>query len=423
MEGFLQLPGWRWLFFIEGLVCIGLGITCWYLLPDFPETTKFITPSDRLVATSRVKDDDEELDTVVSTSNGKKGLSTAAAKGKAPAASTAPAIPSLLTIPQPPPYTFQMVQVKDILSDPQFHLFALTYLLVAMSLDALSFLAPEIAAGTFTYGSGVTGYSIDAALVSVAPYGVACGLAIMWSYRSDRTGDRGLHVSAALVLAAFGFLVIALTPETSWAPQQGLNESQVAEEANVQAGGDGGVAVGAVRYFLGLLPASVGLLGALPCLLAFAMDRAHGITARETAAAMVTALGSVGCGVLVPFLFPPMNMPDEDAIGVAAWGHGYTFGSGMCALSCFVAAGLGILLRWMKRREDEGMWGRGPGLRRLLNDAGEKGAWDDCDESMEQIHIGNEGWGALPSEYGKGSISDLGESDARLAPKGRVGFV
>jgi predicted MFS family arabinose efflux permease len=48
------LAGWRAIFFYEGVPSVILGILTWFILPDFPQTTYFFTPKERLVAVHRL---------------------------------------------------------------------------------------------------------------------------------------------------------------------------------------------------------------------------------------------------------------------------------------------------------------------------------------------------------------------------------
>ena len=44
MEGKLGIRAWRWLFYIEGAITIFVALCAIIILPDFPETEKFLTP-------------------------------------------------------------------------------------------------------------------------------------------------------------------------------------------------------------------------------------------------------------------------------------------------------------------------------------------------------------------------------------------
>ncbi|KAI9270470.1 major facilitator superfamily domain-containing protein [Phascolomyces articulosus] len=49
------LPAWKWLFIIEGSIAISLGIIGYFLLPDFPHNTLWLTPEERNLAVLRVQ--------------------------------------------------------------------------------------------------------------------------------------------------------------------------------------------------------------------------------------------------------------------------------------------------------------------------------------------------------------------------------
>jgi MFS family permease len=49
------LVGWRWLFLLEGAPSILAGIMILFVLPDYPETTKFLTPEESKLAVARME--------------------------------------------------------------------------------------------------------------------------------------------------------------------------------------------------------------------------------------------------------------------------------------------------------------------------------------------------------------------------------
>jgi MFS family permease len=62
LGGAMGLPGWRWLFIIEGALSFAFGIGAVFVLPDFPESTTgsatwLLTPEERMVAIERMKRD------------------------------------------------------------------------------------------------------------------------------------------------------------------------------------------------------------------------------------------------------------------------------------------------------------------------------------------------------------------------------
>ncbi|PPQ73434.1 hypothetical protein CVT25_001292 [Psilocybe cyanescens] len=65
MEGKLGHAAWRWLFFIEGSLTIAIAILAIFILPDFPETTRWLTDDERALALRRLQEDmgsDEEME-------------------------------------------------------------------------------------------------------------------------------------------------------------------------------------------------------------------------------------------------------------------------------------------------------------------------------------------------------------------------
>lgn len=47
MDGVAGLRGWRWIFILEGLPTVILGISCWWLLADEPETAFYLTQDEK----------------------------------------------------------------------------------------------------------------------------------------------------------------------------------------------------------------------------------------------------------------------------------------------------------------------------------------------------------------------------------------
>ncbi|KAL4951873.1 MFS general substrate transporter [Aspergillus filifer] len=62
MDGVRNLAAWRWLFIIEGLATIVLGVIAMIVLPDFPGTTKWLTEPERIVAQARLAIDAGSVD-------------------------------------------------------------------------------------------------------------------------------------------------------------------------------------------------------------------------------------------------------------------------------------------------------------------------------------------------------------------------
>ncbi|KAH8879473.1 MFS general substrate transporter [Thozetella sp. PMI_491] len=55
LNGVGGYSGWRWLFFIEGLISFVFGVASYWLFPDSPETAYFLTPEERRLGKERLR--------------------------------------------------------------------------------------------------------------------------------------------------------------------------------------------------------------------------------------------------------------------------------------------------------------------------------------------------------------------------------
>ncbi|KAI5926451.1 MFS transporter [Camillea tinctor] len=54
LNGVRGIPGWRWLFIIEGSMSCFVGCFIWYIMPDYPSKTKFLSEEERILACQRL---------------------------------------------------------------------------------------------------------------------------------------------------------------------------------------------------------------------------------------------------------------------------------------------------------------------------------------------------------------------------------
>ncbi|KAI5119148.1 hypothetical protein M0805_005227 [Coniferiporia weirii] len=57
LDGARGIAGWRWLLLIEGVASSFAGLFTWMILPDWPATTKWLTPEETFLAVQRLKYD------------------------------------------------------------------------------------------------------------------------------------------------------------------------------------------------------------------------------------------------------------------------------------------------------------------------------------------------------------------------------
>lgn len=54
MAGVAGLAGWKWIFILEGLVPVAVSLVLYFLLPDKPETARFLSPRERQFVVNRI---------------------------------------------------------------------------------------------------------------------------------------------------------------------------------------------------------------------------------------------------------------------------------------------------------------------------------------------------------------------------------
>ena len=343
-SGSLGIPGWKTYVFLEilitfnsiyllqGSLCFAVGGLILLYLPNYPETAAFLTQADRTLAIARGRDGEAPRNVV-----DRKSTQTH---------------PTL----NAPSVIVDTYILKEALCDPRLWIFSISFFLVWSSLDTASFLAPQTSITSFEIKpeyqrhfnhtgmddlvSDLKDASVHSVILSSVPYILGSVIAVPVSMHSDTVGERALHACIPLLVSACGFLFLTLVPPT-------------------YAGG------GPARYFTGLLPAVGGILSGLPSLIAYAMDGTFGETHRSIFASVVPCLGlAFGSLPLLSGMFPISQEP------------GYWMGN--LILSCFLIAACALILgiRWLNSAQESDVWGKPPGLRRLLNDQEEERAWE-----------------------------------------------
>ncbi|KAH7325632.1 major facilitator superfamily transporter [Stachybotrys elegans] len=163
LNGHAGLAGWQWLFILEGIPAILVGVMVWFWLPDYPQTASWLTPEERAFAVARL----------------------------------GPYAPSMKD------KHWDSKVAKETVMEPFFWLFAIQYFLMTNSLNAFGYFAPTIVASL-----GFQGY--DAQLLTVPPNVFALFVIIGNCLHSDRTKERSRHVIGGLLFVATGYLLLAV---------------------------------------------------------------------------------------------------------------------------------------------------------------------------------------------------------------------
>ncbi|KAI5362879.1 Putative major facilitator superfamily, MFS transporter superfamily [Septoria linicola] len=161
LDGAGGRPGWAWIFIIEGLATMAVGAFCWWMVFDWPDTARFLSPQERLRVRRRLAEDKQS-------STGEE---------------------------------YDKRHIIAALKDWKCWGYALIYMGNLCPLYSFSLFLPTILAGM-----GYSGTRLQ--LLSVPPYAVAACMTIIIGYIGDRTKQRGLCNMFTVSLAIVGFTML-----------------------------------------------------------------------------------------------------------------------------------------------------------------------------------------------------------------------
>jgi len=162
MHGFLGLAGWRWLFLLEGVPAVVLGIICFFYLDDGPAHARWLSEDEKREIASRLERD-RALEQTASTKR----------------------------------------SILSQLGSRNVILLSAAYFGLVTSLNANSTWVPQIVQG-FARGASYTVIGLLTALPAILTVVVMP----LWGASSDRRNERDWHLCIGMVLATFGWLLV-----------------------------------------------------------------------------------------------------------------------------------------------------------------------------------------------------------------------
>ncbi len=163
-NGFYGIAGWRWLFAIEALPAVVLGIIAYYYLTNRPKDSKWLTPDEKAVLQRQI--------------DSQRPARSPDAHGR----------------------VWRELMSRDVA------LLALTYFGLVLTLNSISTWVPqivrEVSAGrSFSY----------VGLFNAIPALFAIVAMPLWSAHSDRHMERTWHIITPLILGAIGWVIVGLS--------------------------------------------------------------------------------------------------------------------------------------------------------------------------------------------------------------------
>lgn len=162
LDGWMGMRGWHWLFILEGVPAVLLGIACLFVLTDRPEQAKWLSDEQRNWLVNRLEEEKQ-----CKTNIGHMSL-------------------------------WKLLKHKDI------WVLALIYSGASAAGSTMSVWAPQLLK---TFGLS----SLEIGFTNAIPYGIASVAMILWGRSSDRTNERRWHTSLTLLLIAAGLLLALVT--------------------------------------------------------------------------------------------------------------------------------------------------------------------------------------------------------------------
>ena len=164
MDGIVGLKGWQWLFLLEGIPCVLLGIMILIFLTETPAQAKWLTPEQREWLQSCY--DQERRGRAVTLEN-------------------------------------ERHRTWSLLMDARVLAYGAAFFGILTGSYGLTLWLPQI-----VKAFGVTNFQTG--LITAIPFGFGCVATLVLARNSDRTGERVWHVAGPAILSAIGLGAAAL---------------------------------------------------------------------------------------------------------------------------------------------------------------------------------------------------------------------
>lgn len=168
MNGWLGLAGWRWVFLLEGLPPILLGVIALFVLPNGPQDVCWLSAAEKTTLVARLKEEN---------------------RGK----------------------TTGLGSVWRTLANRRILGLSAIYFCIQASLNTLGLWTPQIVKDLLGSANSV----LIVSMVSAVPPALAVVSMVLAARSADRRGLRIPHVVAGMVVGGLGWILVALGPTTT----------------------------------------------------------------------------------------------------------------------------------------------------------------------------------------------------------------
>jgi MFS transporter, ACS family, tartrate transporter len=161
-----DLAGWRWMFILEGIPAVVIGIVTYFYLTDRPQDAKWLTEDEKEWLQAEL---DKEREAKLESNQ----------------------------------YT-----TKEVLTNPRVWRLSLIYFTLVIGLYGIGFWLPTIVK---SFSQLLTNTQVG--FITMIPYIVGGLTMVFWARRSDRTGERKVHTALPPLIGAAGLLGAGLTSD------------------------------------------------------------------------------------------------------------------------------------------------------------------------------------------------------------------
>ena len=176
-----RVEAWRALFLIEGFPSLVVAVFAWFVIPDSPATTRYLTARQRKIARVRLREDERFK------------------------------MKSSARVREEPGGSLRLKDVLNTLLDPKSYLTAFMFFSANVAFSSFPVFLPTILNSPSSSTSSTTLTPLQSQILSAPPYLISFPFLLYISHRSDRKpNSRAYHLILTSLLSAISYLILGL---------------------------------------------------------------------------------------------------------------------------------------------------------------------------------------------------------------------
>ena len=164
-DGANGMRGWQWLFLIEGIPSVIMGVVLFLMLPDGPMKAKWLSDGERQLVLTRLAEEEARKGALGHTHG-----------------------------------------IAQVFADWRIWVFGVVYFAGALCLYTTNFWMPTLIS---EFGVATNDF-LTIGLLSMIPWGITAVVQVLWAWNSDRTGERRWHTAGGFAMCVAGMVMLAM---------------------------------------------------------------------------------------------------------------------------------------------------------------------------------------------------------------------